>query len=314
MKEDWLERRKRTALAEFEAAREELQALREKTRNPIESQVINGILFLVEFSIMEASMAESPLPRWYRKVVYSLANPFINSKYRKFIATLRKFDFEEMVTTPAEILEDAEEWKGDPDAGLFTLEAQHYATELSRTFNGEFIRDLQEAVDELANSGADPSSAPGSSELAWTWEKLPDAIAFADIACELLSNAPESPANEIALQYAEAIRDRLGWVQTCLQLRRAATRKLVAGPDGTDLDVTTLGRDLYHNHIRREIDLKKGDFVVIDVTSGDYEVGDSETEVWMRLKERRPEAITWVEQVGFPTPYKTSPRLRSRGR
>ena len=301
-------------MAEFEAAKKELLALKEKTRNPIEAQVINGILFLVEFSILESTTEQSPLPSWYRKVVYSLANPFMNSKYRKFMATLRKFDVEEMANTPAEILESADDWRGDPDVGLFTLEAQHFASELGRTISEEYIKDLQVAVDELANSGADPSSAPSSSELAQTWDKLPDAIGFADIACELLSEAPESRTNEIALQYAEVIRDYLGWVHTCLELRRAATRKHMTAPDGTDLDVSTVGRDLYHHRVRREAALQKGDFVVIDITTGDYEVGDLEAEARNRLRERRPEAITWIERVGYPTPYKMTPRLRSRGR
>ena len=116
----------------------------------------------------------------------------------------------------------------------------------------------------------------------------------------------------MALQYAEAIRDYLGWVQTCLQLRRPASRKHITAPDGTDLDVSAVGRDLYHYRIRKEAALKKGDFVVIDVTTGDYEVGDLETEASSRLRKRRPEAITWIERVGYPTPHKMTPRLRSR--
>ena len=149
MKQDWLERRRRIALAEFEAAKEELLALREKTGNPIEAQVINGLLSLVESGIMDSTTQESPLPGWYRKVVYCLADPFLNRKYRRFMATLRKFDVEEIANTPGEILEGAEDWKGDPDVGLFTLEAQHYATELGGTVSEEFVKDLQAVVDEL---------------------------------------------------------------------------------------------------------------------------------------------------------------------
>ena len=46
-----------------------------------------------------------------------------------------------------------------------------------------------------------------------------------------------------------------------------------------------------------------GHMVVIDVKSGDYEIGAAREDDWtvtMRLLERRPDAYTWAEWVGYP--------------
>jgi hypothetical protein len=68
--------------------------------------------------------------------------------------------------------------------------------------------------------------------------------------------------------------------------------------------VASRGKELYVTKIR---DLTrgtaKGDFVVIDIHSGDFEVDSDDMAATMRLMERRPEAITWAERVGFPAAY-----------
>ncbi len=46
-----------------------------------------------------------------------------------------------------------------------------------------------------------------------------------------------------------------------------------------------------------------GHMVVIDVKSGDYEIGAAGEDDWTvttRLRERRPDAYTWAEWVGYP--------------
>ena len=312
-KEDWAEQRKQTALSEFEAAKQELLALRRQA-GPIERQVIDGILYFIEGGIQGTVSNEDSLSPWYRKLVFGLASPYIGTKYRKFVATLRKFDPDEISGTPEEILESEAEWHGNRNVGLLTLKAQHHATELFRIVSKEYVKDLEEAVNELAAAGADPSFDPTNYELARAWENLPDAIAYAHIACEMLSGTPESPETEVALGYAENIRECLIWAQACSTLQRAVTKKPLRSADGTEIDVRALGRDLYQNRIRRQITAEKGDSVVIDVQSGDYEVGETEDDARKRLLKRRPDAITWLERVGYPTPYTMSYRPRARNR
>ncbi len=310
-KEDWAEQREQTAMSEFEVAKQELLALRRQA-GPIERQVIDGILYFIEGGIQGKVSNEYSLPPWYRKLVFGLASPHIGTKYRKFVATLRKFDPDEIAGTPEEILESEAEWRGNRDVGLLTLKAQHHAMELFRIISKDYVKDLLEAVNELADPGADPSFEPANYELARAWENLPDAIAYAHIACEMLSGAPESPETEVALGYAENIRECLIWAQACSRLQRAATSKPLRGADGTELDVRALGRDLYQNRIRRQITAEKGDSVVIDVQSGDYEVGEMEADARKRLLKRRPDAITWHERVGYPTPYTMIYRPQAR--
>ena len=68
--------------------------------------------------------------------------------------------------------------------------------------------------------------------------------------------------------------------------------------------VASRGKELYLRKIRGLTrGTAKGDFVVIDVHSGDFEVDSDDATATMRLMERRPDAITWAERVGFPAAY-----------
>ena len=118
MKEDWVERRKKTALKEFELARRDLLARQKKARDPMESSVIAGMLALVEGGIQGVTVEGNPMPHWFQGLLYGLANPLIGAKYRKVMATLKKFNIEEINDVPGEVLEVLDDWQGDPDVGL----------------------------------------------------------------------------------------------------------------------------------------------------------------------------------------------------
>lgn len=69
-------------------------------------------------------------------------------------------------------------------------------------------------------------------------------------------------------------------------------------------NVASRGKELYRTKIRGLTrGTAKGDFVVIDVHSGDFEVDSDDVTATMRLMQRRPDAITWAERVGFPAAY-----------
>lgn len=71
----------------------------------------------------------------------------------------------------------------------------------------------------------------------------------------------------------------------------------------TGEEVAAIGRKIYEG-IREEMEANHwGQLVVIDIYSGDYEVGEyeggkSDVKLTKRLRERRPEAHTWAELVG----------------
>ena len=82
-------------------------------------------------------------------------------------------------------------------------------------------------------------------------------------------------------------------------------------------EVAAVGQKIYES-IRAEMEANHwGELVVIDIHSGDYEVGEytglqSDVEISKRLLKRRPDAFTWAELVGSEKPY--SPvRLGWRG-
>ena len=80
----------------------------------------------------------------------------------------------------------------------------------------------------------------------------------------------------------------------------------------TQKQVAAAGREIYEG-IREEMEAKHwGKLVVIDVHSGDYEVGEfvsrrSDLEISGRLRERRPGAYTWAVLVGHGAPYYREP-------
>ena len=47
-----------------------------------------------------------------------------------------------------------------------------------------------------------------------------------------------------------------------------------------------------------------GHMVVIDVKSGDYEIGYDDAAAMFSLLERRPDAFTWSERVGYPAVHR----------
>ena len=74
-------------------------------------------------------------------------------------------------------------------------------------------------------------------------------------------------------------------------------------------DISTVGRAIYAE-IREEMEANHwGKMVVIDVNSGDYEIGDDDLTTTMRLFERRPDAMTWGELAGYPAPYHITERI-----
>ena len=68
--------------------------------------------------------------------------------------------------------------------------------------------------------------------------------------------------------------------------------------------VESRGAQLYETKIREETRLvAKGDFVVIDIYSEDYEVDSDDATATMRLLQRHPGAMTWAVRVGYPVAY-----------
>ena len=60
------------------------------------------------------------------------------------------------------------------------------------------------------------------------------------------------------------------------------------------------GHAIYRKKVRpREYPEHKGEFAVIDVRSGDYEVDADDMAAAKRLRARRPDARIWMELIGY---------------
>ena len=73
-------------------------------------------------------------------------------------------------------------------------------------------------------------------------------------------------------------------------------------------EVAAVGQKIYES-IREKMEANHwGELVVIDIHSGDYEVGEfvsrrSDFEITKRLRRRRPDAYAWAVLVGHGAPY-----------
>ena len=69
-------------------------------------------------------------------------------------------------------------------------------------------------------------------------------------------------------------------------------------------EIAALGEAIYREQIRPQLDaIDDGDFVVIDVETGDHEIGADDAAATRRLLERRPTAVTYAVRVGHRAAY-----------
>ncbi len=74
-------------------------------------------------------------------------------------------------------------------------------------------------------------------------------------------------------------------------------------------EVAKRGEAIYQEQIKPLVDPHYvGKFLVIDVETGDYEIGERMTVASKKLRERRPEAVTYGVRVGFITAYRMGGR------
>lgn len=73
----------------------------------------------------------------------------------------------------------------------------------------------------------------------------------------------------------------------------------------TKEEIVRLGREIYEHEIREKLEPEHdGEFVVVDVESGSYEVAADGITAARRIREKNPEAILCFLRVGSPTAYR----------
>jgi hypothetical protein len=71
--------------------------------------------------------------------------------------------------------------------------------------------------------------------------------------------------------------------------------------DYTDAEIVQRGEAIYSERIQPVTNLEdKGKFVVIDVESGEWAMGENQPALSRALHAKRPEAPLYIMRVGFP--------------
>lgn len=75
-------------------------------------------------------------------------------------------------------------------------------------------------------------------------------------------------------------------------------------PNHTPCEVESRGEEIYARQIRGKIEAEDtGRFVVIDIETGQYEVGEDDLEATKRMLARRPNAVLYGVRIGYPAAY-----------
>jgi hypothetical protein len=81
----------------------------------------------------------------------------------------------------------------------------------------------------------------------------------------------------------------------------------------TKEQVVQRGREIYEREIRAKVEPEHdGEFLVVDVTTGAYEVAVDGITAARRIRKRNPEALLCFLRVGHPTAYRIGAPLSIR--
>ncbi len=73
----------------------------------------------------------------------------------------------------------------------------------------------------------------------------------------------------------------------------------------SNVEIIRRGEELYAQKIRTKVEGKRnGEFLALDIESGDYEIAPDELAALDRLKRKHPDAVPYILRVGFPTAVK----------
>jgi len=73
----------------------------------------------------------------------------------------------------------------------------------------------------------------------------------------------------------------------------------------TPSEIARRGRELYVGELQRRLELEHtGEFVVIDIETGDFEVDADDVNAFERANARHPDALFYIHRVGFRTAHR----------
>lgn len=73
----------------------------------------------------------------------------------------------------------------------------------------------------------------------------------------------------------------------------------------TSAEIARRGQEIYDRDLRSQVeDEHRGEFLVLDIQTGDYEIAARDVIASNRLLTRRPEAILFRVRIGSPAAYR----------
>lgn len=77
-------------------------------------------------------------------------------------------------------------------------------------------------------------------------------------------------------------------------------------------EISSLGKAIYQSKIKHLVEPQEnGKFIVIDVESGDYEIDEQDVVASSRLRERRPNAVTYGVLIGYRAAYSLGGKIET---
>jgi hypothetical protein len=76
-------------------------------------------------------------------------------------------------------------------------------------------------------------------------------------------------------------------------------------------EIVARGRALYEQNIRHQVDTPQnhGQFISLDILSGDYEIGTSHIQTTLRLRERHPDPAITTLRIGYRATFTRNGRM-----
>lgn len=70
-------------------------------------------------------------------------------------------------------------------------------------------------------------------------------------------------------------------------------------------EIARRGREIYERGIRAEVEREHdGEFLVVDIATGDYAIGEDDEEVFDRAEAKNPQGLFYLMRVGRPAAHR----------
>lgn len=78
----------------------------------------------------------------------------------------------------------------------------------------------------------------------------------------------------------------------------------------TNEEIGRIGEEMYRRDIRSKVlPQHKGEFLVLDIDTGDYEIGIDDLQTEKRLRARRPNGVLYGLRIGYTSAYTLAGRM-----